>query len=173
MFKNLARPIARFLPTRTKTEDLPARPADWFAEAFVAEPGSAGVDGEPVVATNGDGRKSEPRIDRLAGFTDRSGELPEDRDERAPILEASAITVRFGGLTAVSDASIEVRQGEIVGLIGPNGAGKTTLFNAILGLNDPTSGRIRLYGHDATQLPPHQRARLGVARSLPGDPALR
>ena len=166
-FKNLARPITRFLPARAKKLDLPAtRPADWFADAFVAEPGSAAIDGEPPVATNGDGRKPEPRIDRLAGFTDRSAELPVNRDDRAPILEASVITVRFGGLSAVSDASIEVREGEIVGLIGPNGAGKTTLFNAILGLNDPTSGRIRLYGHDATELPPHQRARLGVARSF-------
>jgi ABC-type branched-subunit amino acid transport system ATPase component/branched-subunit amino acid ABC-type transport system permease component len=165
-FKNLARPIARLLPERSKKEDLPARPADWFAEAFVTVAGSGGANGDSVVTTNGDARKPEPRIDRLSGFTQRSSDLPEDRDERAPILEASAITVRFGGLIAVSDASIEVREGEIVGLIGPNGAGKTTLFNAILGLNDPTSGRIRLYGHDATELPPHQRARLGVARSF-------
>jgi branched-chain amino acid transport system ATP-binding protein len=59
-----------------------------------------------------------------------------------------------------------VREGEIVGLIGPNGAGKTTFFNAILGLNDPVRGRITLYGHDASGLPPHLRARLGVARSF-------
>jgi ABC-type branched-subunit amino acid transport system ATPase component len=59
-----------------------------------------------------------------------------------------------------------VREGTVTGLIGPNGAGKTTLFNAILGLNDPASGRIIIRGKDATALPPHLRARLGVARTF-------
>src|SRR5207247_2306627 len=63
-------------------------------------------------------------------------------------------------------ASSAVREREIVGLLGPNGAGKTTLFNAILGLNSPAAGRIRLFGHDATDEPPHARARLGVARTF-------
>jgi ABC-type branched-subunit amino acid transport system ATPase component/branched-subunit amino acid ABC-type transport system permease component len=88
------------------------------------------------------------------------------RDDRAVLLEASNITVQFGGLTAVSDASIEVREGEIVGLIGPNGAGKTTLFNAILGLNEPAAGKVVLYGRDVTTLPAHVRASLGVARTF-------
>ncbi|MCI0344703.1 MAG: ABC transporter ATP-binding protein, partial [Chloroflexi bacterium] len=161
--KNLAKPFTRILSARAK-EDLPARPDDWFAKAFVAEASDAQGDGELEPATNGDA--GELRIDALGAFTARAVALPADRNERSAILEASSITVRFGGLTAVSDASIEVREGEIVGLIGPNGAGKTTLFNAILGLNDPMSGRIRLYGHDATGLPPHRRARLGVARSF-------
>ena len=93
-------------------------------------------------------------------------ELPVDRDGRAPVIEARDITVRFGGLTAVSDASLTVREGEIVGLIGPNGAGKTTLFNAILGLNSPAAGTIALYGNDVTSLSPHERARLGIARTF-------
>ncbi|MGH2728367.1 MAG: ABC transporter ATP-binding protein, partial [Actinomycetota bacterium] len=154
------------VPARAKKGDLPARPDDWFANAFVADPSDAEGNGEPQAPTNGDARKKDLRIDGLDAFTARATALPPDRNQRTAILEASSITVRFGGLIAVSDASIEVREGEIVGLIGPNGAGKTTLFNAILGLNDPTSGRIRLYGHDATGLPPHQRARLGVARSF-------
>jgi branched-chain amino acid transport system ATP-binding protein len=66
----------------------------------------------------------------------------------------------------VSDASLTVREGEIVGLIGPNGAGKTTFFNAILGLNSPTAGRITIHGADATSMQPHMRARLGVARTF-------
>ena len=92
--------------------------------------------------------------------------LDEDRAAGRVPIDVSGVTVRFGGLTAVNDASLTVRAGEIVGLIGPNGAGKTTLFNAILGLNDPAAGTVRLYGKDATTLPPYQRARLGVARTF-------
>lgn len=92
--------------------------------------------------------------------------LPPNRSERKLLLDAEGITVRFGGLTAVSEASISVREGEIVGLIGPNGAGKTTLFNSILGANSPAAGTVSLYGTDVTELPPHQRARLGLARTF-------
>jgi branched-chain amino acid transport system ATP-binding protein len=88
------------------------------------------------------------------------------REERTPLVEAEHVTVRFGGLTAVNDASLAVREGEIVGLIGPNGAGKTTLFNAVAGYNTPTEGTIRLYGQDVTNLPVHRRARVGVARTF-------
>lgn len=89
-----------------------------------------------------------------------------DRSERRPLIEADAVTVQFGGLVAVNNASLSVREGEIVGLIGPNGAGKTTLFNSIAGFNSPTSGTIRLYGHDATELPVHRRAEFGMARTF-------
>ena len=92
--------------------------------------------------------------------------MPPDRASRGPVLDVEGVTVQFGGLKAVSDASLAVREGEIVGLIGPNGAGKTTLFNAILGLNDPAAGRIEMFGNDVTNLSPHLRARLGVARTF-------
>ena len=88
------------------------------------------------------------------------------RIERIPLIEAEGVTVQFGGLTAVNNASLQVCEGEIVGLIGPNGAGKTTLFNAIAGYNSPTSGTIRLYGQDVTSLPVHRRAKVGVARTF-------
>lgn len=88
------------------------------------------------------------------------------RVERPPMIEARGIRVQFGGLVAVQDASLEVREGEIVGLIGPNGAGKTTLFNAIAGLNNPVAGQVVLFGQDATDLPVHRRAQLGVARTF-------
>jgi ABC-type branched-subunit amino acid transport system ATPase component/ABC-type branched-subunit amino acid transport system permease subunit len=92
--------------------------------------------------------------------------LPPDRADRAPVLGAENVIVRFGGLTAVDDVSLEVRENEIVGLIGPNGAGKTTLFNAIAGLNEPTAGTIRIFGEDATKLPVHVRAQMGVGRTF-------
>jgi branched-chain amino acid transport system ATP-binding protein len=92
-------------------------------------------------------------------------ELPP-REQRPVILAARDITVKFGGLTAVDNAHLEVRQGEIVGLIGPNGAGKTTLFNAVSGLNEPTDGRVELFGQDITSLAVHERARLGMGRTF-------
>lgn len=88
------------------------------------------------------------------------------RGLRRHVLEAEHVTVRFGGLVAVNDASLAVHEGEIVGLIGPNGAGKTTLFNAIAGFNSPVSGVIRLYDRDVTRLPMHRRAAIGVARTF-------
>jgi ABC-type branched-subunit amino acid transport system ATPase component/branched-subunit amino acid ABC-type transport system permease component len=82
------------------------------------------------------------------------------------VIEADNITVQFGGLTAVKEASLQVRAGQIVGLIGPNGAGKTTLFNAISGLNSPTTGTVQLFGEDVTALPVHLRAARGLGRTF-------
>ena len=62
------------------------------------------------------------------------------------VLEASNVTMRFGGLTAVDDVSMQVHDGEIVGLIGPNGAGKTTFFNCLTGMYIPTTGTVMLGG---------------------------
>ncbi len=88
------------------------------------------------------------------------------REERRPVLAARDITVQFGGLRAVDDVTLEVREGEITGLIGPNGAGKTTLFNAMSGLNEPTAGTVELFGRDVTSLDVHERARLGMGRTF-------
>lgn len=89
-----------------------------------------------------------------------------NREEARPVIETEGITVRFGGLTACSDVSLKVCEGEIVGLIGPNGAGKTTFFNAVAGLNQPSSGRVMIYGQDVTDLAVHERAESGVARTF-------
>lgn len=82
------------------------------------------------------------------------------------ILEVNKITIKFGGLTAVADFSLNLNEGEIVGLIGPNGAGKTTAFNAITGIYVPTSGTIMFQGNDITRLLPDKITKLGVARTF-------
>ncbi len=82
------------------------------------------------------------------------------------LLEVDNVTVRFGGVTAVWDASFEVDAGLVVGLMGPNGAGKTTLFNVITGLQAPTRGQIRFDGRDVTGAAPRVRARLGIGRTF-------
>lgn len=82
------------------------------------------------------------------------------------ILESEGITKHFGGLTAVSNVSFHVDQGEIFGLIGPNGAGKTTLFNLISASLVPNSGIIKLKGETITGLKPHQICRKGAARTF-------
>ena len=91
-------------------------------------------------------------------FTANSHELP--------LLEAKALTRRFGGLVAVNNVSFTVNKNEIFGLIGPNGAGKTTLFNLITGLLQPSSGQLLYQGEKLAKLRPHQIAAKGIARTF-------
>jgi ABC-type branched-subunit amino acid transport system ATPase component/ABC-type branched-subunit amino acid transport system permease subunit len=81
-------------------------------------------------------------------------------------LEAEGISVRFGGVVALENVSIEVRPGQVVGLIGPNGAGKTTLIEVMTGFVRQTSGSIRLDGESLDGAGPHRRSRAGLARSF-------
>jgi len=81
-----------------------------------------------------------------------------------PVLKATGISVRFGGVHAVDDVDLEVGEGQLVGLIGPNGAGKTTFIDAISGFVR-SDGTVELDGADLTRLPPHARARRGLART--------
>ncbi|HEY5634216.1 MAG TPA: ABC transporter ATP-binding protein [Burkholderiaceae bacterium] len=82
------------------------------------------------------------------------------------MLEAHGVTVRFGGLVAVDAVSASFSAGELVGIIGSNGAGKTTFFNAITGLETPTSGRLVARGRDLTGKGPHRFAAHGLARTF-------
>lgn len=83
-----------------------------------------------------------------------------------PILETRGLEKRFGGLLAVRDLSFRANKGEILGVIGPNGAGKTTVINLVAGILPVTSGKILFKGEEIQDLRPHQRNRLGIARTF-------
>jgi branched-chain amino acid transport system ATP-binding protein len=82
------------------------------------------------------------------------------------VLEVTGLSKYFGGLKAVDGVDIAVKRGGVHALIGPNGSGKTTLINCISGALRPQTGSVVFCGEDITQLPPHQRARRGIARSF-------
>lgn len=82
------------------------------------------------------------------------------------MIKVENLNKKFGGFTAVNDASLTIETGSITGLVGPNGAGKTTLFNVIAGVHAPTSGRVTLDGEDITGLPPHELFHKGLLRTF-------
>jgi branched-chain amino acid transport system ATP-binding protein len=81
-------------------------------------------------------------------------------------LKIEGLSKNFGGIHSLQNVSFAVEVGARLGIIGPNGAGKTTLFNLLAGQLPPTHGRIFFFGHEITNLAPHSRARLGIARSF-------
>ena len=82
------------------------------------------------------------------------------------MLSVEHVTRRFGGIVAVDDVSLDVNEGEIVGLIGPNGAGKTTMFNLITRLYKPDEGEIAFEGESLLKTPPHGIVKRGIARTF-------
>jgi branched-chain amino acid transport system ATP-binding protein len=86
--------------------------------------------------------------------------------EQAPILTAERVSLRFGGIRALTDVSFSVHRGEIFSIIGPNGAGKTSMVNCVSGRYRPTEGRILFDGQDVTRLGPNRRAGLGIGRTF-------
>ena len=81
-------------------------------------------------------------------------------------LQIKNLTKTFGGITAVSDLSFDLKQKEIMGIIGPNGAGKTTVFNLITGVYKPTEGQVIFQGKDITNFVPEKIVKLGIARTF-------
>ena len=84
----------------------------------------------------------------------------------AVLLQASHVTMQFGGLKAVNDVDMEIQKGEVHALIGPNGAGKTTFFNIVSGIYTPTSGTVTFDGENITKLKAHQVTARGIARTF-------
>ena len=82
------------------------------------------------------------------------------------LLRLENVTKKFGGLVAVDKVSLEIKEGELIGIVGPNGSGKTTLFNVISGVFPPEEGTVIFDGHDITTLPPYKRAPLGLGRTF-------
>src|ERR1700749_3658200 len=82
------------------------------------------------------------------------------------VLSATGLVMQFGGITATSNVSLNLRRGARHALIGPNGAGKTTLINLLTGVLEPTEGRIVLEGQDISRLAPHLRVRRGMVRTF-------
>src|SRR3954462_3113410 len=89
-----------------------------------------------------------------------------ERTASTPLLQMQSCTMRFGGLTAVSDVNLEIGPDDLIGLIGPNGAGKTTVFNIITGVYTPTEGTIRLEGQPIAGLKPFKITSRGIARTF-------
>jgi branched-chain amino acid transport system ATP-binding protein len=87
-------------------------------------------------------------------------------DDRAVVLEAQGMSVSFGGIRAVHDVSLQLREAEILGLIGPNGSGKSTIFNMLSGTLAPTSGSILFDGSEIAGLPPHRIINSGIGRTF-------
>ena len=144
------------------TSDLLDRP-DILRSVFIA--GAAGMDDSPA--------EPEPDVDddldEATQAVPAVAARPEARvipDDAEVLLECRGVVKRFGGITAVNDVDLQLRDGQILGLIGHNGAGKTTLMDCISGFLPIQSGRIFVRGHDVTEWAPHERAKGGVARSF-------
>lgn len=90
----------------------------------------------------------------------------ENTVSSTPRLEAKGVTMKFGGLVALSDVDLSIPAGQIVGLVGPNGAGKSTLFGVLSGLLKPTTGSVLMNGEEVTSTSPQRRAGRGLARTF-------
>ena len=82
------------------------------------------------------------------------------------LIETDSLSKHFDGLAAVQSVNFRIEEGRVAGIIGPNGSGKTTLFNLLSGLFPPTEGKVIFKGKDVTQVPPHKRVEMGMARTF-------
>ncbi len=139
------------------TAELLERP-DILRSVFIAGAAAGAAEAEAPAPKKGKRSKKAPLVAAPARRV-----VPDD----APVvLECNGVLKRFGGITAVNDVDLQLREGQVLGLIGHNGAGKTTLMDCISGFLEIDSGRIRLLGEDVTEWAPHQKARGGLGRSF-------
>jgi branched-chain amino acid transport system ATP-binding protein len=106
-----------------------------------------------------------PALTTEVGY-DNGGTRGMSLVEAAPILQADGISLRFGGVRALTDVSLSVYPGEIFSIIGPNGAGKTSFVNCVSGRYNPTSGKIMFEGQDITRMRSNRRAAAGLGRTF-------
>jgi branched-chain amino acid transport system ATP-binding protein len=142
------------------TEDLLDRP-DILRSVFIA-----GAAAGPEAAASTPTPKRRTKAAATAVAAAKNGDRVPPAEGAPVILEVEGLTKRFGGITAVAEVDLQLREGEILALIGQNGAGKTTLFDCISGFLPVDGGRVRLRGQDITDLPPHERAAAGLGRSF-------
>ncbi len=119
---------------------------------------------EGAASTDGDTSAKRKQHARAARASDETQEITPD--DRPVVLDLRGLTKRFGGITAVDDVDIVLRENEILGLIGPNGAGKTTIFDLVSGHLRHDAGRLYLRGIDVTEWSADRRAALGLGRSF-------
>jgi ABC-type branched-subunit amino acid transport system ATPase component/MFS family permease len=149
------------------TSELLARP-DLLRSVFLEGVGASPPAGSPSVAAE----PATPATDAVAAAGHDAVAQISSADSAAssepvtPALEVVEVSVRFGGIQAVSGVSLAVAPGEIVGIIGPNGAGKTTLFDLVSGFTRADGGRVLLGGRDLSSASPDVRARAGLGRSF-------
>ncbi len=155
------------------TSELLARP-DLLRSVFLEGVGSAVPAGSSNGSPASPAQASAPETaalvsaarDAVARVAGAPAEADVDAEPVTPALEVVDVSVRFGGIQAVSGVSLAVAPGEIVGIIGPNGAGKTTLFDLVSGFTRADCGRVLLGGRDLTSATPDVRARAGLGRSF-------
>ncbi|HYB20284.1 MAG TPA: branched-chain amino acid ABC transporter ATP-binding protein/permease [Thermodesulfobacteriota bacterium] len=133
-----------------------------FLGTFATHPRKDGE--KPASLRRGDQGKipSEGLGEKIPGLF-QAGGRPESPEK---LLELTGVSKNFGGLKAVNHCTMDLSEGEIVGLIGPNGAGKTTLFNVITGFYSPDTGSVSFAGKDISALPAYRITHLGIARSF-------
>ncbi|MGV3760472.1 MAG: ATP-binding cassette domain-containing protein [Actinomycetota bacterium] len=136
------------------TADLLDRP-DFLRSVFIAG-ASAAAETEAEAVSSGQKAPATPAAPERAAI---AADAPV-------VLECDGVVKRFGGITAVNDVDLQLREGQILGLIGHNGAGKTTLMDCISGFLPIDAGRVRLRGHDITEWAPHEKAKGGLGRSF-------
>ncbi len=152
-----------------RTADLLDRP-DILRSVFIA--GASAGPGEAAAVAGPAGAAGRAAAGRAGGGrrgpaeTGPAERRPPPGPDAAVVLETVEVVKRFGGITAVDHVSLQLREGEILGLIGQNGAGKTTLFDCISGFLSVDDGRILLKGYDITGWEPHERARGRLGRSF-------
>ncbi|PYM13640.1 MAG: hypothetical protein DMD81_20465 [Candidatus Rokuibacteriota bacterium] len=150
---------------RVRPETAPVLPEGAPAGSRIDREGRASEPEHLGATPGGSLRTSEARRGPSAVVLDENSSVPGSMSASGSALDVAGITVRFGGLTALSDVTFALARGEILALIGPNGAGKTTAFNVITGFLVPTAGRVRQDGgFDLTALRPHQVCRRGLTR---------